>query len=96
MRIVKKGVGLFLLAVLTALSIGCAIVVFLSTVLLGILSRILLPLSVLVMIFDAIKPGLALLAVALLCSRYGLPLAAAWLTGKVSGLRNCVIENVLA
>lgn len=96
MRIVKKGVGFLLLVVLTVLSIDCAVAVFLSTVLLGILSRLLLPLSVLVMIFDAIKPGLALLAVALLCSRYGLPLAAAWLTGKVSALRNCVIENVLA
>ena len=96
MRIVKKGVGFLLLVVLTVLSIGCAVVIFLSTVLLGILSRLLLPLSVLVMIFDAIKPGLALLAVALLCSRYGLPLAAAWLTGRVSALRNCVIENVLA
>ena len=96
MRILKKTIGFVALALLTPVICGCTVVVFLSTIVLGVLSRILLPLSVLVMIFDAVKPGIALLAVAFLCSRYGLPLAAAWLTGKVGALQGCIMEAMLA
>lgn len=96
MKILIKAGCFVAFVLLTTLTWGCTAILFLASFLLGLLSKMLVPLAVLVMIFDAVKPGLALLAAAFLCSQYGMPLIAALLIGKISELRGNVKEVVLA
>lgn len=95
MKIIAKAFGLLVFVLLTLAVWCCTAILVLSAVVLGFLSRLLFPVSVLVMIFDSLKPGLALLTAAFLCSPYGLPLAATWGIGKISSLRSWVSELAL-
>ena len=61
-----------------------------SGAVLGILSGIVFLAALGIWISAGLLPGLAWLAMAFLISPYGLPMAAAWLVGKLGGLNDAL------
>jgi hypothetical protein len=81
--------------VLLALFVSaCALLLKMSAYVLGLIGSILGLLSILVLLTGAIKNGIIVLAIAFLISPLGLPMLAAWLLGKISGLRYLIQDTV--
>ena len=72
----------------------CAGLVYISGLVLGLVSMVLGLLGVAVLITYSPQNGLILLVLAFLVSPYGLPLAAIWLLGKVQDLK-FVIQDLI-
>ncbi len=72
----------------------CAGIVYVSGLVLGIISMVIAVLGVAVLITYSPQNGIILLAMAFLISPYGLPMAAFWLLGKVQSLKHAVQDLV--
>ena len=72
----------------------CMGVLYLSSLVLGIVSTIVGLLGLAVLVTYSVQNGVILLVIAFLVSPLGLPLAAAWLVGKVQDLRYAIQDAV--
>lgn len=72
----------------------CVGLVYVSGLVLGLVSLILGLLGVAVLLTYSLQNGLTLLLLAFLVSPYGLPLAAIWLLGKVQDLKYVIQDRV--
>ena len=65
----------------------CAGLVYLSGLVLGLISMVIALLGVAVLLTCSLQNGIILLVMAFLISLFGLPMAAIWLLGKVQDLK---------
>ena len=72
----------------------CMGVLYLSSLVLGVISTIVGLLGLAVLVTYSVQNGIILLVIAFLVSPMGLPLAAAWLVGKVQNLRYAIQDAV--
>ena len=94
MRLVGKLLALPFVMVTGILYLVCKFLVMASGTVLGILSGIMF-LAALALFFAAgFWPGLSWLVVAFLISPYGLPMAAAWLTGMIGSINGALKDFV--
>ena len=66
----------------------CVGIVYVSGLVLGLISMVVALLGVAVLITYSLQNGIILLVIAFLISPYGLPMAAIWLLGKVQDLKS--------
>ena len=72
----------------------CVGLVYVSGLVLGLLSTVVALLGVAVMITYSLQNGIILLVMAFLISPYGLPMAAIWLLGKAQDLKFTICDLV--
>ena len=72
----------------------CVGIVYISGLVLGLISMVIALLGVAVLITYSLQNGIILLVIAFLISPMGLPTAAAWLLGKVQGLRYAIQDRI--
>ena len=72
----------------------CAGLVYLSGLVLGLISMVIALLGVAVLLTCSLQNGIILLVMAFLISLFGLPMAAIWLLGKVQDLK-LVIQDLV-
>ena len=72
----------------------CVGIVYVSGLVLGLISMVVALLGVAVLITYSLQNGIILLVIAFLISPYGLPMAAIWLLGKVQDLK-FIIQDLL-
>lgn len=72
----------------------CVGIVYISGLVLGLISMVIALLGVAVLITYSPQNGIILLAIAFLISPYGLPMAAIWLLGKVQDLKFAIQDFV--
>ena len=72
----------------------CMGVLYLSSLVLGVISTIVGLLGLAVLVTYSVQNGIILLVIAFLVSPMGLPMAAAWLVGKVQDLRFAIQDAV--
>lgn len=72
----------------------CAGLVYLSSLVLGLISMVIALLGVAVLLTCSLQNGIILLVMAFLISLFGLPMAAIWLLGKVQDLK-FVIQDLV-
>ena len=72
----------------------CMGVLYLSSLVLGIVSTIVGLLGLAVLVTYSVQNGVILLVIAFLVNPLGLPMAAAWLVGKVQDLRYAIQDAV--
>lgn len=65
----------------------CAGILYCSSVIFGLVGTVIGLLGMAVLVTYSVQNGIILLVIAFLFSPLGLPMAAAWLLGKVQGLR---------
>ena len=73
----------------------CRLFVIASGAVLGVLAGLVFMASIVLFFKAGVIAGLSWLAIAFLISPYGLPMATAWLTGKIGGL-NYALRDFLA
>lgn len=94
MRLVGKLLALPFVMATGILYLVCKFLVMASGAVLGILSGIVF-LAALALFFTAgFWPGLSWLAIAFLIGPYGLPMAAAWLTGMIGSINGALKDFV--
>ena len=72
----------------------CVWIVYVSGLVLGLISMVVALLGVAVLITYSLQNGIILLVIAFLISPYGLPMAAIWLLGKVQDLKFIIQDLV--
>ena len=72
----------------------CMGVLYLSSLVLGVISTIVGLLGLAVLVTYSVQNGIILLVIAFLVSPMGVPMAAAWLVGKVQNLRYAIQDAV--
>ena len=72
----------------------CVGIVYISGLVLGLISMVIALLGVAVLITCSLQNGIILLVMAFLISPYGLPMAAIWLLGKVQDLKFAIQDLV--
>ena len=72
----------------------CMGLIYISGLVLGLLSMVIALLGVAVLLTYSLQNGLILLVMAFLISPMGLPLAAIWLLGKVQSLKFAIHDRV--
>ena len=72
----------------------CVGIVYVSGLVLGLISMVVALLGVAVLITYSLQNGIILLVIAFLISPYGLPMAAIWLLGKVQDLKFIIQDLV--
>lgn len=72
----------------------CVGIVYISGLVLGLISMVVALLGVAVLITYSSQNGIILLVMAFLISPYGLPMAAIWLLGKVQDLKFAIQDAV--
>lgn len=72
----------------------CVGIVYISGLVLGLISMVVALLGVAVLITYSLQNGIILLVIAFLISPYGLPMAAIWLLGKVQDLKFIIQDLV--
>lgn len=80
--------------VLTLFVWVCVGIVYVSGLVLGLISMVVALLGMAVLITCSLQNGIILLVMAFLISPYGLPMAAIWLLGKVQDLK-FAIQNLV-
>ena len=86
-----------LLPVILALTLFvwiCVGIVYVSGLVLGLISMVIALLGVAVLLTCSLQNGIILLVMAFLISPYGLPMAAIWLLGKVQDLKFAIQDLV--
>lgn len=94
MKILLKIVVAPLVVLLTLAIWICVGLVYVSGLVLGLVSMVIAFLGVAVLVTYSPQNGLILLVIAFLISPYGLPLAAIWLLGKVQDLKFAIQDLV--
>ena len=72
----------------------CVGIVYISSLVLGLISMVIALLGVAVLLTCSLQNGIILLVMAFLISPYGLPMAAIWLLGKVQDLKFAIQDLV--
>ena len=72
----------------------CVGIVYISGLVLGLISMMVALLGVAVLITCSLQNGIILLVMAFLISPYGLPMAAIWLLGKVQDLKFAIQDKI--
>ena len=72
----------------------CAGLVYLSGLVLGLISIVIALLGMAVLLTCSLQNGIILLVMAFLISPYGLPMAAIWLLGKVQDLKFAIQDKI--
>ena len=72
----------------------CAGLVYLSSLVLGLISMVIALLGVAVLLTCSLQNGIILLVMAFLISPFGLPMASIWLLGKVQDLKFAIQDLV--
>ena len=72
----------------------CVGIVYISGLVLGLISMVIALLGVAVLLTCSLQNGIILLVMAVLICPYGLPLAAIWLLGKVQDLKFAIQDLV--
>ncbi len=73
----------------------CVGIVYVSGLVLGLISMVIALLGVAVLLTCSLQNGIILLVMAFLISPYGLPMAAIWLLGKVQDLKFAIQDLVM-
>lgn len=94
MKILLKIVVAPLVVLLTLAIWICVGLVYVSGLVLGLVSMVIAFLGVAALVTYSPQNGLILLVIAFLISPYGLPLAAIWLLGKVQDLKFAIQDLV--
>ena len=94
MKVLLKIMAAPVILVLSLFIWICVGVVYVSGLVLGLISMVLVLLGVTVLITYSPQNGIILLAVAFLISPLGLPKAAIWLLGKVQDLKYAIQGRV--
>ena len=94
MRLILKILAAPLVAALTLFVWICVGIVYVSGLVLGLISMVVALLGVAVLITYSLQNGIILLVIAFLISSYGLPMAAIWLLGKVQDLKFIIQDLV--
>ena len=74
--------------------LSLTLIVYVSGLVLGLISMVVALLGVAVLITYSLQNGIILLVIAFLISPYGLPMAAIWLLGKVQDLKFIIQDLV--
>ncbi len=72
----------------------CSGILYLSAMILGLISTVISILGFAVLITYSLKNGIILLAIAFLVSPMGLPMAAAWVLGKVQSFKYFLQDHI--
>lgn len=72
----------------------CSALLYCSAFLFGLASTVIGLLGLAVLVTYSVKNGVILLAIALLVSPVGLPMAAAWFLGKIQDLRYAIQDRI--
>jgi hypothetical protein len=94
MRLVLKILALPFILVTGLLYGICKFLLIASGAVLGILSGIALLAAIGIMLSSGWLPGLICIGIAFLISPYGLPMIAAWMTGKLGGFNYALRDFV--
>ena len=94
MRLILKILAAPLVVALTLFVWICVGIVYVSGLVLGLISMVVALLGVAVLITYSLQNGIILLVIAFLISPYGLPMAAIWLLGKVQDLKFIIKDLV--
>ena len=94
LKLLLKIVVAPVILVLTLFVWICAGIVYISGLVLGLISMVIALLGVAVLLTCSLQNGIILLVMAFLISPFGLPLAAIWLLGKVQDLKFLIQDLV--
>lgn len=94
MKLILKIVVAPVVLLLTVTIWICVGLVYVSGLVLGLLSMVIALLGVAVLLTCSLQNGIILLVMAFLISPYGLPMAAIWLLGKVQDLKFAIQDLV--
>ena len=94
MRLILKILCAPIIVLLTLFVWICSGVLYCSAFVFGIAGTIVAILGVAVLVTYSMKNGIILLVIAFIVSPMGLPMAAAWLIGKVQDLRYAIQDRV--
>lgn len=94
MRLILKILVAPIIVVLTLFVWICSGLLYCSSFILGLAGTVLGILAVLVLLTGAVTNGIIVLVMAFLVSPFGIPMAAAWLIGKIQDLRYAIQDRV--
>ena len=94
LKLLLKIVVAPVILVLTLFVWICVGIVYISGLVLGLISMVIALLGVAVLLTCSLQNGIILLVMAFLISPFGLPLAAIWLLGKVKDLKFLIQDLV--
>ena len=94
MRLILKILCAPIIVLLTLFVWICSAILYCSAFVFGIAGTIVAILGVAVLITYSVQNGIILLVIAFIISPMGLPMAAAWLIGKVQDLRYAIQDRV--
>lgn len=94
MRLVLKILAAPIIVALTLFVWICSGLLYVSAFVFGLAGTVVAVLGVAVLVTYSPKNGLILLVIAFLVSPMGLPMAAAWLLGKIQGLRYAIQDRI--
>ena len=94
MKIILKILAAPIVLVLTLFVWICSALLYCSAFIFGLAATIIALLGVAVLVTYSLKNGIILFIIAFLVSPIGLPMAAAWLLGKVQDLRYAIQDHV--
>ena len=94
LKLLLKIVVAPVILVLTLFVWICVGIVYISGLVLGLISMVIALLGVAVLLTCSLQNGIILLVMAFLISPFGLPLAAIWLLGKVQDLKLLIPDLV--
>ena len=94
MRLILKILVAPIIVVLTLFVWICSGLLYCSSFILGLAGTVLGILGVLVLLTGAVTNGIIVLVMAFLVSPFGIPMAAAWLIGKIQDLRYTIQDKV--
>lgn len=94
MRLILKILAAPIVVALTLFVWICSGLLYVSAFVFGLAGTVVAILGVAVLVTYSPKNGIILLIIAFLVSPMGLPMAAAWLLGKMQGLRYAIQDRV--
>lgn len=94
MRLILKILVAPIIVVLTLFVWICSGLLYCSAFILGLAGTVLGILGVVVLMTGAVTNGIIVLVMAFLVSPFGIPMAAAWLLGKIQDLRYAIQVRV--
>lgn len=94
MRLILKILVAPVIVVLTVFVRICSALLYCSAWVFGLAGTVLSIFGVLALVTHQVTNGIILLVMAFLVSPYGIPMAAAWLLGKIQDLRYAIQDRV--
>lgn len=94
MRFLLKVIFLPVIAVMTLFIWLCAVLLYCSAFVFGLISTIIGLLGLAVLVTYSVQNGMILLVIAFLVSPVGLPMAAAWVLGKMQDFRYWIQDGI--